>query len=273
MPVIAHAYIANGENALDGLGQYDDNEEDPSMIFTKGVMNDGPNKFGYAGPADAYLDTVDHRFFKAEEANNRVLVYALNSDNTFPDRIPDYVLGQANFYTNAAANSQAGMSDPWGVVYDPVNDRLFVAEDAGNRVKVYNFADGVSNGENAVNVLGQAGFTTATAGNTQAGMNSPTGLAYDSANQRLFVAQITNNRVTVYDVASIANGENAIAVLGQSTYTATTAATTQAGLNVPYDVAYDSANQRLFVAQDNGSLVSVFDVSSITNGENATAVL
>ncbi|KKW42629.1 MAG: hypothetical protein UY90_C0036G0001, partial [Candidatus Peregrinibacteria bacterium GW2011_GWA2_54_9] len=152
-----------------------------------------------------------------------------------------------------------------------MNNRLFVAEGTGNRVKVFDVT-AISDGENAANVLGQAAFTTATAATTQAGMNVPQDVVYDSANSRLYVSQSTGNRVTTYDVTAISDGENAVNVLGQSTFTATAAATTQAGMNVPYGLAL-SGSTVLFVSQGTGNRVTTYDVTEISDGENAVNVL
>ena len=46
----------------------------------------------------------------------------------------------------------------------------------------------ITDGENAVNVLGQPNFTTATAATTQAGMRNPQGVTVDPASLRLIVA-------------------------------------------------------------------------------------
>jgi DNA-binding beta-propeller fold protein YncE len=272
---VAHALISNGANAIDQLGQYDDSLSAPAPSYTKAAVNDGPNKLGFDDPGGLVFDPVDHRVFVVETTNNRVLVYTLNADNTLPDRIPDYVIGQTDFYTNTAANTQAGLNVPHDAAYDSANDRLFVAETTGDRVKVFDLSGGITNGMNAAFVLGQTTFTGAGNATTQAGMNGPRGVAYDPLNQYLFVSQITANRVTVYNLADgIVNGENAIKVLGQANFTTATAATTQAGMNVPYGLAYDAVTKYLFVSQDTGNRVTVFDLSDgITDGESAINVL
>src|SRR5690606_16345457 len=99
-----------------------------------------------------------------------------------------------------------------------------------------------TNGENAANVLGQSNFTNNTSGTaSQSVMSLPTDVTLDSANSLLFVADADNNRVLVYDVSSISDGMNASNVLGQSNFTSRGAATTQAGMDSPEGVAYDSA--------------------------------
>ena len=265
--------LADGQNAVDLLGQYDEtNFVNPVPVYTKATANDGPNKFGFSGPSFVAYDSTNLRLFVSEFTNNRVLVYAMNADGSFPDRIPDNVLGQSNYYTSALGNTQNGLNAPGGLVYDSVNNRLFVAQSTGNRVTVYNVSS-ITDGQNATNVLGQVNFTTVTAATTQPGMNAPYGVAYDSANSRLFVAQANGNRVTVYAVSSITNGQNATNVLGQPNYTTNAVANTQNGLNGGVGLAYDSANTRLFVVNNSGNRVTVYNVSSITDGQNATNVL
>ncbi len=268
------ASITDGENAVDGLGQYDSDLTTPGPIFTKSTAHNGPSKIGLsAGIIGLALDPTDHRLFVSDTGNNRVLVYNLDSSDLLIDRLPDYVLGQANFHSNAAATTQAGMNVPNGLAFDDANDRLFVAQTTGNRVTVYDVST-ITDGENAVNVLGQTTFTASTAATTQVGMNVPTGVSYDSTGSRLFVAQNTANRVTVYDVAAITDGENAVSVLGQATFLTSTALVTQSGMSQPFDVTLSGSTvQTLFVSQGTANRVTTYDVTAITDGENAVHVL
>src|SRR5947207_127987 len=75
--------------------------------------------------------------------------------------------------------------------------------------------------QDATYVLGQNDFTSVTSGKTQNTMKFPANLAYDSDNARLFVGDVTNNRVLVFNVApgSVANRMNASNVLGQTDFT------------------------------------------------------
>ena len=265
------AGITNGEAAIDLLGQYDGTSySNPVPLYTKAGANDTPNRLGFNQPQGLVIDRSNNRAFVADTTNNRVLVYNLDANGAFLDRIPDRVLGQVNFTANAAAITQIGLSGPSVMAYDPTKNLLYVLN--VNRVSVFDVA-GITNGEAAVNVLGQATFTANTAGNTQVGMNSPRGIALDVIGQRLFVSQNGNNRVTVYDVSTLINGEAATNVLGQFTFTATAASSTASGMNAPRGVAYDPNGDRLFVASSGNHRVTVFDVSSITNGEPATNII
>ena len=84
----------------------------------------------------------------------------------------------------------------------------------------------------------------------------PFGLAYDTTGNHLFVADRDANRVLVFSGSSLANGMNAAYVLGQSSFTGSTLATTQAGMKVPRSLAFDSTNGRLFVPEINNDRLS-----------------
>src|SRR3989338_1556233 len=77
----AEALIADGANAIDALGQYDDSLSAPGPIYTKGAANNAPNKLGLSFPQGIALDSANHRLFVADAGNNRILVYTLNTDN------------------------------------------------------------------------------------------------------------------------------------------------------------------------------------------------
>lgn len=269
------ASITDGENAIDLLGQYTSASSTATVTYTQGGDNNtirGVTVLGFNSPGKALLDAVNHRLFVSDWANNRVLVYNLNTDNSFPDHTPDNVLGQANFTSNGGAATQSGMSGPVGLTFDSVNNRLFVAEYWNNRVLVFDTAS-ISDGENAAKVLGQPDFLNNGGTTTQAGLRTPNDAAYDAVRNYLFVADSGNNRVLVFDVAAITDGENAINRLGQTNYTNNGAATAQARMSDPEGLAIDTVNNRLYVSEWGNNRVLVFDVATITNGENAINVL
>ncbi|HEY1037428.1 MAG TPA: fibronectin type III domain-containing protein [Candidatus Paceibacterota bacterium] len=264
--------IADGMDASGVLGQYVDGTSTPT--YGKGGDNNGPNRYGFNTPRAMLIDPVEHRLFVADAANNRVVVYALNSNNELGDTTMDYVLGQSDFNAQDSALTQSGLVSPHGLTLDPVNKLLFVSQT--HRISVFDLSGGITNGMNASYVLGQADFVTNVAANTQSGLNNPGNMSYDESNKRLFVTEMSGHRVKVFDLSGgITNGVNASYVLGQAGFTTATAAVTQAGMREPRDVLYDSINQRLFVAQHTSvNRVTVYDLSGgITNGMNASYVL
>jgi len=255
------AEISNGENAVNVFGQQS------FTVITAAVTRDR-----LSAPTGVLVDPAHNRLYALQSTANRVVTYDLTVSIGNGMNAAN-VLGQANFTATTAATTQERMNVPTGLAYDSANQILYVAQQTGNRVTTYNLADGISNGENAVNVLGQLDFTSTAAATTQAGMNAPRGIAFDDTNDRLYVSQTTGNRVTVYDVAEISNGENAVSVLGQPHFTVATAGTRQAGLNAPNGVLIDAENDLLYVLQSGAHRVSIFDAATISNGEDAVDAL
>ncbi len=195
------------------------------------------------------------------------------------------VLGQGGSYTTDTANYPSGsvtpygLSQTWSVALDTVNNRLFVSDSGNNRILVYPL-DSSNNLTTTTPsyVLGSCNFTAAGAG----GVSSTTfsagdwvNVEYDYTNSRLFVSDGNHNRVLGFNVATstISNCEPASFVVGQGSFTSSTATTTQNGLNGPDDMFYDPINGRLFVSDNPNNRVMAFSVpanaTSSINGENA----
>jgi len=231
-----------------------------------------------SNPYKVAYDSTNKRLFVADYADNRVLVYDLSKGVSSNSLSAVAVLGQADFsgtsfnQCNCGTTTASTLYHPAGLAWDPVHSRLFVADSFNSRILVFDLSGGITNGMAASWVLGSTSFTSISGTTNQSRAGFPTGLAYDSGNQRLFVGEVTTtNRLVEYDLSGgISNGMNATHVLGQSSWSGNTASSAQAGMSSPYGVAYDSANNRLFVADSYNMRVTIFDLSGgITDGMNA----
>ena len=262
----ARAVISDGMNAENILGQLDDSD---NPVWTTAVPNYRPSAQGFNSAYAVVVDTTSHRLFVADYFNSRVLEFDMDSSNNLVDHTADHVLGQSNFTGFLYHTTQDGMYYPAGLAYDPGGQRLFVSDYINHRVLVFNVST-LADGQNAAFVLGQGNFSSATSATLQNRMNNPRELKYDGINNRLYVAEQSNNRVLVFDVSSITNGQNAIFVLGQPDYTTKVANTTQNGLNAPYAVELATSTQKLYVADYTNNRGVVYDASSLSNGMNAS---
>src|SRR5262249_17821589 len=158
----------------------------------------------------------------------------------------------------------------------------------------YSLSGGITNGMAASNVLGQPDFVTGTPNtlNPTAGCTTPvnacglwipSGLWYDDPSKRLYLADLFNSRILVYDLTlGIANGMPAAQVLGQTGFTtrtqnaiigaACTTAVNACGMVFPRGVVLDAATKRLFVNDSTDNYrVLVFDLSAgLSNGMAAS---
>jgi len=123
-------------------------------------------------------------------------------------------------------------------------------------------------------VLGQTGFTQNVEGNpaSNATLNSPSFIAVDSKNNRLFVTDTSNSRVLFWNnMSSLANGQAADGVIGQQNFLANLTACTANGLNTPYGVCVD-ASSNLWVADSGNNRVLRFSGTPFT-GMSADTVI
>jgi DNA-binding beta-propeller fold protein YncE len=188
----------------------------------------------------------------------------------------DFVLGQADHSTCAvlATSAVSGFSLAQMIADGPGN-RLFVPETASrHRVIVYEFDGGISTGMSASWVIGQPDFVTQSNGAGTAGLNSPSGIAYDFARKRLFVGDEGNHRVVIYTLdGGTANGMSADVVLGQPDFTSTSSDAGNARFKSPKGLAYDPVTQRLFVSDSGNGRVLVFEAANPTSGAAASFVI
>ncbi len=185
------------------------------------------------------------------------------------------VLGQPSFNDNTPGTTQSRFYAPQDTAVDPVSGKLFVADTLNNRVLRFGSPAALGSGAAAEAVLGQTNFTDNTGTCTAAGMNSPGGIAIDSAGT-LWVADSGGSRVLRFaNAAALGNGTAASGVLGQPGLTTcdAAAAPTASTIAAPSDVAIDSAG-RLWVADVGGNRVLRFDQAATkTDGAAADGVL
>lgn len=163
----------------------------------------------------------------------------------------------------------------------------------------------VVSGGKANDVVGQADYATGFVdfavdpffggGTSRTRMFVPADVAYDAANERVFVADVHNHRFLVFDASSgLPAGAPAVFVLGQPDFVTggadgadpyghsntqnpaagCTTAINACGVARAYAVAYDDVHDRLFAADPDNHRVLVWDLSAgIANGMAARWVI
>lgn len=277
--------LASPFTNLDAIGQNVGGDASAAVDYTQWNSNNGGGVVSSGGldsPASLALDTTHHRLFVADSENCRVLIYNLSTTNQLLDRVADNVLGSSTFDDSdpnwcSFTPNPVGMSQPQGVVYDPVHDRLFVSDENMNWVRIYDLAGGITNGMSASHVLGAPDLNTdGWGGLDDKSMSEPEQMAYDPSTQNLFVTDgWYNHRVLVFNLAGgITDGMPASHVIGEPDFTTFGFTADEAGMNRPYGLAFDTNHKRLFVADILTNRVTVFDLSNgITDGMAASYVL
>jgi len=155
----------------------------------------------------------------ADTDNNRILIWL--SYPTQNGQPADVVIGQPDFTHNATAAPPTAQSlrGPEGIWIDK-QGKLYVADTGDNRVLIYNKIP-TSNYVAADVVVGAPNFTTAvqfdlTKNNavaTAANLQAPVSVTTDGT--RLFVSDLAQNRVLVWNTIPTQNGAPADLALGQ----------------------------------------------------------
>ncbi|MBL0156358.1 MAG: hypothetical protein IPP47_04565 [Bryobacterales bacterium] len=228
----------------------------------------------------------------ADSDNNRVLVWktlpGANQANA------DYVVGQADFKTALPALSDKGLRGPTNIWLDSANG-LWVADTGNARVLYY--GEVTQNGQAAKFALGQKDLNS----NQQTGkfpeyvvtaesLLAPTSVYSDGT--RLYVSDLGNNRVLIWNAIPTRNAQPADVVLGQPDMTSSVANHSEklcpttgndadgvalypsrcaATLNFPRYVLSDGT--RLFVADAGNDRVLLWNQIPRENGVNADLVL
>ncbi|MCU1259185.1 MAG: repeat containing protein, partial [Bryobacterales bacterium] len=169
-------------------------------------------------------------FAVADTDNNRVLIW--NSipnqgalSNPLYNQPADIVIGQPDFTHDVPAvpPTAKSMRGPSGLWFQ--NGKLFVADTQNNRVLIYNSIP-TANGAAADVVLGQPSFTSAISPTqlvpTPAANNLLSPVSVTSDGQRLYVSDLGDNRVLIWNSIPTTNQAPADVVLGQPNFTSFT---------------------------------------------------
>ena len=188
-------------------------------------------------------------------------------------QIASRVIGQSSFSTNSAGLTQTAFHDSVGVAFDSAGN-LWVSDFLNDRI--LEFAPPFTNGEAASLVLGSDSFSVSNSETVnQSSLFDPAGIAFDSSGN-LWVADFGANRVLEFEkgVSGFVSGQLASLVLGQSSFSGSTGATTQTGLQGPLALAFDSSGN-LWVSDTYNDRVLEFvkGAGGFTDDEAASLVL
>jgi len=155
----------------------------------------------------------------ADTDNNRVLIY--NTIPTTPNASANVVLGQPDFATVQTPSldtvTASSMRGPQGLWIQ--NGKLFVADTQNSRILIWNSIP-TTNNQPADLVLGEPNFTTRYVAANPLNPVTAANSLYDPASvssdgKRLFVADLGNNRVLIWNEIPTANQQPADVEIGQ----------------------------------------------------------
>ena len=244
--------------------------------FTSTRRGLGPNRLGAI--SGTQLDQANQRLFVSDGPNNRVLIFDVAPDRLRSDPHAVAVIGQDDLESRDPGTGPAKFNRPGSIAYDPVLERLFVADNGNNRILVFDAdADDPGAFEEAVAVMGQSDFISR-APRDSLDQLAPGALGYDSRHQRLFVSEGLEHRIMVYDAHAdrVGGPVTAMAVIGQPDAFSTHPAVSDTRIAMPR-IAVDAEKEKLYISEGYpaGNRITVWDISpdNLETGMSALDVI
>ncbi len=159
----------------------------------------------FRNPTNMIIDNSNQILYVSDSGNDRIVIFELVTGSTCPsgtDEVIDGVCFVEEFGT--AGTGDGEFDDPKGLAYDSVKDLLYVADSDNDRIQVFEIVDGNTcpSGTDEIvdGVCFVEEFGTTGTGNGQ--FDTPMGIALDTINDLLVVADSDNDRIQVFDLNS-----------------------------------------------------------------------
>ncbi len=209
------------------------------------------------------------KVYVSDHNNNRIKVW-----NSLPAAgnhgvASDYVVGLSNT-ANSGGTQQNRLDNPVGMAISGTS--LYVADYDNHRITGYSTLP-TGDATNASFQIGQSDFGVEVFNNSDPiaanNFDSSEGIAYDGT--QFFAADVSRNRVLVWNGVPSADNQNAAFVIGQGNFSTITSGRSQSQLNAPRGICVGGG--KLWVPDYNNRRVMMFDLPITTNAPNATGVL
>ncbi|MCK5242816.1 hypothetical protein KAR34_10220 [bacterium] len=224
-------------------------------------------------PQSVYTDGA--KLYIADRSNNRVLIY--NTVPTSDDASANVVVGQANMTSNSinqGGSVNANTLNTPGLVYT-TGGKLYIADTYNHRVLIFNTVPTVNNTSADV-VVGQSNMTSNlfNQGGVAANTHSQPSSVYTDGT-KLYIADLANHRVLIYNTLPTENYASADVVVGQPNMTSnlfnqggSVAANT---LFAPQSAYADGT--KLYIADRNNHRVLIYNTLPTVNNASADVVV
>ncbi|MEI9982556.1 MAG: IPT/TIG domain-containing protein [Aliidongia sp.] len=210
-----------------------------STLGTPGVAK--PDASHFNAPSASAVDPVNGHLLIADTGNQRVQVLDTGT----------LALVATLGTPGAAGSDNAHFDDPAGVNFDAGSDRIFVADSGNDRIQVFDaksFAYVATLGPSSA---GDARMAAAAG----TGFSTPVGVQVNAATGQLYVADTGNQRVQIFDAATLAY----VGTLGSTGVAGSDAA----HFNAPKDAAVNPTANEILVADSGNGRVQRFDAATL----------
>jgi DNA-binding beta-propeller fold protein YncE len=159
----------------------------------------------FKNPTNMIIDNSNQILYVSDSGNDRIVIFELVTGTTCPsgtDEVIDGVCFVEEFGTTGTGDGQ--FDEPKGLAYDSVNDLLYVADSDNDRIQVFEIVDGNTCPSGTDEIIDGVCFVEefGTTGTGNGQFDTPMGIALDTINDLLVVADSDNDRIQVFDLNS-----------------------------------------------------------------------
>lgn len=211
------------------------------------------------------LDSANNQLYIPAYGNGGFRAFQLDAEGLPKDRQADFITSRKSIFGRRSVplpNAREATFPGAAAIFDSSTERFFTIDRFANRILVYDAAENqLAQFPEADVVIGQPDTTSARRGLGPNRMGGITNAVLDEKNQRLFVADVPNNRIMIFDVHPdrLDNDPSAIDVIGQDDFESRDAGLGPGKFTRPTSLAYDPMNERLFVSDRGNNRVLIFD--------------
>lgn len=247
--------------AMDALGKFFvvDSENERIQIFD----DDGEfqSKFGSSDSGnDDYLGGAQG--IVVQDSSRKIFV-----SNTENDSISVFGSTGSFLFDFDSFNLNDDFTNPSEMIIDNIDELLYVADSGNDRIIVFEIVDGTTCPNDTIESVDGICFVKefGSSGDDEGEFDDPSGLAFDSENNLLYVADSDNDRIQIFEIVDsttcpsdteeVVDGVCFVEEFGSL-------GTGDGQFDSPQGIALDMSNDLLYVADSKNDRIQVFDLNS-----------
>ncbi|BDQ31704.1 fibronectin type III domain-containing protein [Nitrosopumilus zosterae] len=246
--------------ARDALGKFFVVDSDNSRIQIFDDDGEFQSKFGSSDSGiDEYLGSA--KGIAIQESTKNILVSDIERDSVSVfDSTGDFLFKFDSFDGND------DFQNPTYMVIDNSEEMLYVTDSGNDRIVIFELVDGTTCPSGTEEVVDGVCFVEefGSSGDDNGEFDDPSGLAFDSTNNLLYVADTDNNRIQIFEIIDgttcpsgteeIVDGVCFVEEFG-------TLGTGNGNFDAPLGITLDPTNELLFVADSDNNRIQAFNVN------------
>ncbi|MEX0862018.1 fibronectin type III domain-containing protein, partial [Nitrosopumilus sp.] len=247
--------------ARDALGEFFVIDEDNNRVQIFDDDGEFQSKFGSSNSADSsYLGSA--KGIVVQDTTRNIFVSSIDNDS-----ISVFSSAGSFLYKFNSFDGNDNFKNPTNMVIDNSNKMLYVSDSGNDRIIVFELVTGTTCPSGTVESVDGVCFVKkfGSSGTANGKFDEPAGLAFDSVNDLLYVAESDNNRIQIFkivDGTTCPSGTEEIVdgVCFEEKFGSSGTANGQ--FDTPIGIALDETNSLLFVADSDNDRIQAFDVKS-----------